>query len=276
MSIRCLTEVTFLQNYNIPIINSVNGRPDYDYTDILWRRSEWEMSMLKNSYKRLSGIPVLFPNYIEFLPETCSAEIRVIPNPVKQFSADEIVYHTNDKSEKRIVILGRLDDGKNPLAAVRVFSKIAKEHASWNMYFWGEGYLKESLDEEIGKLNLYDRIFLKGRTSQVYKELKESDIFVMPSKFEGFPLSLTEAMSIGLPCIGFDFCSGVNQLIRHDKNGFLAKNEEEMGKFLTILINDADLRNKFGEQAFNDMKQYNPEYVSQEWINFVEEFKSEA
>ncbi len=272
MSIHCLTEVTFLQNYNIPIINSVNGRSDYDYTDILWYRSKQEMNILKNSYKKLSGIQVLFPNYIEFLPETCSAKIKVIPNQVRQFSDNEIVYHTNDKAEKRIIIIGRLDDGKNPMAAVRVFSKIAEEHASWTMYFFGEGYLKEALDKEIRKCNLQDRIFLKGRTKQVYKELKDSDIFVFPSKFEGFPLALTEAMSIGLPSIGFEFCSGVNQLIKHNENGFLAKDEEEMLKFLTILINDAELRNKFGKQAHNDMQQYNPEFVSQEWIKFVEEF----
>lgn len=81
-----------------------------------------------------------------------------------------------------------------------------------------QDYEKE-LRRLISELHLDSRVFLCGTTSNVMSVLCEADIFAFPSAYEGFPLALTEAMSIGLPSVGFRSANAVNELIHHNVNG---------------------------------------------------------
>ena len=90
-----------------------------------------------------------------------------------------------------------------------------------------------------------------------------------PSRHEGFPLALGEALSAGLPSLGFRNCPGVNELIEHGKNGFLANDQSELKNNLEKLIQDNELRQKFGENAHLSMKKYAPETVLKQWEAFI-------
>lgn len=81
-------------------------------------------------------------------------------------------------------------------------------------------------------------------------------------------------MSIGLPVLGFENCSGVNELIKNGENGFLCKDEHDMTKNLEILINNPKKRSELGYNAHLSMKQFSPENISKQWLSFVNEFKS--
>jgi len=247
-------------------LNSIHGRPDYDYTDFLWKRPRFLLDSLRNAYRFAQGCNVLLSGYKGLLPETFSGKAFTIPNPVDHIYPKDIVEHTNDKDRLVVVNIGRLDNNhKQQSKAIEVFSKLAKKHPKWDLHFWGTGVDEALLKRKVKKLGLSDRIFLKGFTDSPTEKLKESGIFVFPSKYEGFPLALTEAMSVGLPSIGFEYCSGVNELIEHDKNGFLAKDETEMQEYLERLMNDSNLRNKLGKQANKDMEKYSPDIVAKKW-----------
>jgi glycosyltransferase involved in cell wall biosynthesis len=270
MSIASLLEITYQNEYNIPIINSVNGRPDYDYSDILWHRNEKEMSLLKESYKKLSAIQILFDSYKDYLPETFHSKIFTIPNPVPHIEEKQIVNHLKIKERYKIINIASLVcDCKQQHLAIKIFTKIAHKYPDWDMEFWGTGEDYEILNNQINSLGLQDRIFLRGFTDCPLDELKKSDIFIFPSKYEGFPLALTEAMSAGLPSIGFNTCSGVNELIIDKENGFLPVHEDEMISNLEILIQDAALRQVLGENAHFCMKKYNKTIVTQQWEALV-------
>lgn len=266
MSIESLLEITYLQNYTIPIINSTNGRPDYDYSDILWYRSEFEMNLLMESYKNLSGIQILFENYKEFLPKTFQGEIMVIPNPVPQPEESIIKIHTNLQKKLKIINIATLSVScKQQDIAIEIFSKIEKKFPNWELHFWGTGNDFDYLNTTIKKYNLQNSVFLNGYTSTPLDKLKDADIYIFPSKYEGFPLSLTEAMGMGLPSIGFSSCSGVNQLIKHGENGFLANNSEELKDYLIDLIENSELRQKMGNKGHLFVKKYKPENISTLW-----------
>jgi len=97
--------------------------------------------------------------------------------------------------------------------------------------------------------------------------------FLFPSKHEGFGLALAEAMSVGLPSVGLETCSGVNEIIEHGKNGFLAKNAADMQNLTEKLMTDHELRNRLGKQANRDMQKYDPKTISDKWeepINSLE------
>ncbi|KPH12275.1 glycosyltransferase [Chryseobacterium sp. ERMR1:04] len=273
MSISSLLEITFRNEYQIPIVNSTNGRPDYDYSDILWHRSEKEMSLLKESYKKLSAIQVLFDNYKEFLPETFQGKSITISNPVPQIEVKQIVNHLVEKERYKIINIASLAiDCKQQHIAINIFAKIAHKYPNWDLYFWGTGQDYNVLYNQIEEVGLRDRIFLKGFTANPLEELETSDIFIFPSKYEGFPLALTEGMSIGLPSIGFKTCSGVNELIKHNENGFLATTELEMMSNLEALMQDNTLRQTLGESAHLSMKKYDKKSVSQLWKTLIDSF----
>ena len=270
MSIGSLLEITYEKEFNIPIINSVNGRPDYDYTDQLWYRSKIDMEFLKDSYKHLSGIQILFSSYKDFLPETFNGKCKVIPNPVPQLN--EVINYSLSKDRYRITNIASLVlDCKQQDLAIKVFAEIAKEYPDWDLFFWGEGSGLNTLKELIKYYKLENRVFVKGFTESPLDELKNSDIFIFPSKYEGFPLALTEAMSVGLPSLGFESCSGVNELIKHNKTGFLAKNAEEMKNYLEKLMSDGSLRQDFGIHAQKGMSVYAAQHVKSEWNQMIKE-----
>lgn len=271
MSVGTLLEITFNNELNIPIVNSVNGRPDYDYTDILWYRSKIEMSLLEESYSKLSAIQVLFKSYKDYLPKTFLGKSQVIPNPVFQVNEDEIVVHENNKERYKITNIASLGIScKQQDVAISVFSKLAKKYPNWDLYFWGTGNDKELLQSQIFELNLQDRVFLMGFTADPIQKLRESDIFIFPSKYEGFPLALSEAMSVGLPCVGFQTCSGVNELIENNVTGFLSTDADEMQNHLEKLILDSQLRSYLGKNAHEYMARFNSEFVLGKWLELVD------
>lgn len=242
MSIESLLEITYQNHYDIPIINSTNGRPDYDYTDILWYRSRVDMASLENSYQYLSAIQILFENYKEFLPENYSGKISVIGNPVPKIDDDKIVNHQREKEKYKIIHIGSLNIScKQQDLLIRIFSRISQKYPQWELHLWGIGKDYDILYQQIEKLKLNTKVFLNGFTDAPLDKLKEADIFVFPSKYEGFPLALTEAMSMGLAVVGFSYCSGVNRLIEHSENGFLADNEEQMEQYIKDFIEDRSL-----------------------------------
>ncbi|QQT27083.1 glycosyltransferase [Sphingobacterium spiritivorum] len=270
MSISSLLEVTYNNKINIPIVNSVNGRPDYDYRNIFGRRSDFEMRLLEESFKNLSGIQVLFKSYCNFLPSTFKGKQYVIPNPVPQTAESDVVNHLKPKGKYRIIHIGRLDDDcKQQSIAIKIFNEIASVFPEWELEFWGIGHDHNMLKQMISSYNLNNRVFLKGFTDNPLEKIKEGDIFIFPSKYEGFGLALGEAMSAGLPCLGFQSCSGVNELIEHGVAGFLAKDESEMQKYLEELMQNRELRKEMGFQAHLAMKRYSPHHVLDAWKNVI-------
>lgn len=169
-------------------------------------------------------------------------------------------------------MVGRLDDGKNQKMAIECFSKIANKYKDWTLEFYGDGIAYLELKKIIQNYNLDKQVFLKGNTKEVFKELLNSDIFIFPSKFEGWGMALTEAMSMGLPCIGLKSCSGVNQLIKDSINGYLVSDISEMKERLEQLMLDEDLRKKLGKSGHKSMKQYSVELMLSRWTNFIESF----
>ena len=109
-----------------------------------------------------------------------------------------------------------------------------------------------------------------GATRDVPTKLNAASIFCFPSESEGMPLAMTEAMSMGLPVVGCKACPSVNTIVRHGENGFLCDDTpEDIAAHLRILMSDVELRQKMGQQAREDMKQYSPEIIWKRWDDLL-------
>ncbi|MGV8169067.1 MAG: glycosyltransferase, partial [Candidatus Nanoarchaeia archaeon] len=135
-------------------------------------------------------------------------------------------------SKKNIVLIniGRINDAKAQFNLIRIFSEIKKEKNSekLKLVILGTGPLEDKLRKGIKELNLEKDVFLPGNVENPFVFIKNSDIFVFTSVYEGFPNALTEAMACGLPVISTDCRSGPREILSpktKEKTGLASKPE---------------------------------------------------
>lgn len=230
---------------------------------------------LLESFKNVSCIQVLVKRDLQKVEEFCPRVRTVyIPNVVYTIEKNEFVV----KRKLKIVNVGRIDGNvKRQLNLIKAFNKIYKDFPSdWCIEIIGgtktesQKDYKKKIIEYIKEHNLEGRVNLLGEIKNVSEKLQEADIFAFPSAFEGMPLALTEAMAAGLPAIGYKSCPSVNELIVDGVNGFLCEDDiNDFAEKLKILMQDAVLRKKMGQNARESMKQFAPEKIWDEWEDLI-------
>jgi len=171
----------------------------------------------------------------------------------------EVEKAKNQKSEVkslekkiRIVFVGRLAQQKDPLLLLRAFYSLSPELKNKaEISVIGEGSKRKELEKFIKESKLEGKVKLLGGMprDKVFEVLKKSDIFALISNWEGFPITILEAMNCGLPVIASDV-GGIKEAV--DENcGILVKRGDKEGikKALEQLIRDPSLIRKMGEKA---------------------------
>ncbi|MDO4920608.1 MAG: glycosyltransferase [Phascolarctobacterium sp.] len=251
-------------NNRIPTIAMCHTDPQ----SILDNVPQSEMAAWKNAYK----VQVLLESYRKSFLDIGIHNIICIPNVVPQFSESDIKnkYNTNT-----IVWVGRLEKiVKRPHILIDVFSLIAADFPQWNIKFYGSDdnakYLND-IKAKISQHNLNNIIEFCGITKDIFSVMKEAEIFVSTSKFEGFPLAVTEAMSIGLPVVGFRNCNALADIIIDGETGILADDVSDMANKLSMLMENKILRKNIGYKAHLAMSKFSPEVVWDKWKEIVED-----
>jgi GalNAc-alpha-(1->4)-GalNAc-alpha-(1->3)-diNAcBac-PP-undecaprenol alpha-1,4-N-acetyl-D-galactosaminyltransferase len=194
-------------------------------------------------------------------------EIKVIPNPIARPFL-EFKHCVSNRSTSNLIAVGRLDEGKQFDVLIRVFSKIAKQHSTWSLQIFGEGPLRSVLQQEIIDCGLDSRISLMGRTKNIASAFAQADVFVMTSRYEGFPNVLLEAMAIGLPSVTFDCPSGPKEITINGKIAILVplNDEIKLEKALQQIMTDDSLRKYIGRKARESVRErYSLSSVLQHW-----------
>tara|TARA_Y100000590_G_scaffold454369_1_gene601089 strand:- start:2982 stop:4076 length:1095 start_codon:yes stop_codon:yes gene_type:complete len=175
---------------------------------------------------------------------------------MRDFNIEEKIYNTRNCvdreyfSEKdnhkinplslKLINVGNLIEQKNQKLLLSIIRKLKDQNIEVSLEILGEGELREELTDHIKELELEKNVKLLGFiTKEVYlKTLKSADIFVLTSKFEGMPLSILEAMSVGLPVIANDCESGPREILENGKFGKLIEFNNE--KSFVDAINDVN------------------------------------
>jgi glycosyltransferase involved in cell wall biosynthesis len=231
-------------------------------------------ALLRSKY-----IQVLMPSYMAVVKKAGFKNVVCIPNVVEQMNNKINLY--KEKDSYNIITVGRVErEQKRTHLLVEVFIKVADKFPNWNVEIYGD--LKQSsyikmIKKMIKIKKMENRIHLNGVTKHVKKRLQEADIFAFPSAYEGFSLALTEAMSIGLPAIGYKNCSSVNDLIIDGINGFLCEDGvDSFSEKLAILMENEELRINMGESAYRSMKSFAPKEIWDKWENLILGISPEA
>lgn len=198
----------------------------------------------------------------------------VLPNPLTKFP-DKI----NDvrKDNNRIISIGRLTHIKRFDRLIDAFALISEFNHNWHIDIYGEGSDKNKLIDKITKFDLNNRIKIHSPTNDIYTEMKKSQILVMTSESEGFPLVLIEAMACGIPCISFDCPYGPGEIIEHNKNGLLVKDGDikDLANNIKYLMNNPNIVNSMGLNARISATQYQKDKIMKSWEQLYTEGANE-
>lgn len=164
----------------------------------------------------------------EYFPKFMQKKAFAVPNAVFPAFFDKNVPE-KDRLH-RVISVGRYMPQKNQKLLVRAVAKIKDVLPDLTVDFYGIGSddIIDSVKNESERLGVSHMIHCNDRVPDIENYLCESDIFVLPSDFEGMPNALMEAMAVGLPCISTDCPTGPSDLIKNYENGIL------------IAVNDAD------------------------------------
>ncbi|MBM6701567.1 glycosyltransferase [Megasphaera elsdenii] len=250
---------------SVPVITMSHGDPeDYFHT-----YPKAELPALEKS----AVCQVLLPSFEKHLKDHLpNVKTVVIGNAIPQYDVQADL--SAQKDTYKILFVGRLSKNhKRPHLLIEAFAGLADEFPNWNVELWGaedgKAYYKE-LQLLIKKHHLENRVFLKGPTNDVPSVLQQGDIFAFPSAYEGFGLALGEAMSMGLPAVGYKSCSAVNELIKDGENGYLCDDGiEPLRISMKRLMSSLSIRVSLGEGARIDMKKYSSKVIWDTWENLL-------
>lgn len=127
------------------------------------------------------------------------------------------------------------------------------------------------MEEQVKHLQLKN-VRLSHYTDHIKEKYQEASIYVLSSRYEGFPLVLLETQAMSLPIVSFDCKTGPNEIVREGYNGFLVEpeNTKKLAERILTLINDGELREQMSRNAFEESKKYKIDNIVNQWIDLFE------
>ena len=172
--------------------------------------------------------------------------------PIIKFNREKNNLKIGIKNNKNnIISICRLVDQKN---IFEIF-KIAKNLQIYNFIILGDGYLLEKAKIYL-KDNYITNVYLLGNKIDVYKYLYESDLFLSTALYEGHPISILEAMSIGLPIVASKVTGNIDT-IQSGFSGFFYKlgNIKQAKYFIEKIMNNNNLKLKISRNSFSSHRE---------------------
>lgn len=225
---------------------------------------------MRGAYRRLDALAVLtHDDQRDYAAMLAGATTRVerIPNALPHLGGG-----VSDLTAPVVVAAGRLNVQKGFDLLVDAFARVAARAPDWQLRIYGSGQEHAALRERIDGLELYDRVFLMGRTARMGEELAKASVFALSSRFEGFGMVIVEAMSKGLPVVSFDCPRGPSEIITHGRDGLLVANGDVDGLAdgLLELIDDEPRRRALGAAALETSRAYDLTAIGRRWEELIE------
>lgn len=198
---------------------------------------------------------------VRWIAQNCRKKAVVIPNALR------LLPEPSTGREPLIVAVGRLTKQKGFDLLLRAFAGIAPTFRDWNVAIIGEGSERPNLLRLRDELALADRVEFVGQTRDVLTWMARAGIVVQPSRFEGFPNVVLEAMGMGAAVISADCPSGPADLIESGVNGCLVP-VEDVGALMNAmaeLIAQSELRERLGREASKVRQRFRQELIMARW-----------
>jgi glycosyltransferase involved in cell wall biosynthesis len=238
--------LSLVDQTNIRVANALRGSgiPLFVWEQIDARpiaSVEWEAARRDAYANAVAGVIALTEEDARYFgPET-----HVVFNPVAMPRVERMV------RVPLIVGAGRLEEQKGFDILISAFARVAAAHPDWSVTILGEGREREALTRRARELGIGDRVSFPGFTSDPEHVFARASIIAMPSRREGFPNALLEAMACGVPAVVSDCAPGMSEIVRHGIDGLVVQPYvvTPFAEALNRLMTDDDERRRFAKRA---------------------------
>jgi glycosyltransferase involved in cell wall biosynthesis len=215
----------------------------------------------------------------DYFPERLRKRVTVIPNPFVPPPPAPPADAQDAVADPRPTLLavGRLHHDKGFDILLEAFRLLGDEHPEWRLTVLGEGEERARLEALRDRLELAGRVSLPGRVKDPYTFMRRASLFVLPSRAEGFPLALCEALACGLPAVCTDCAGGVRDIIREGVNGVLVppRDARALARALGRLMADETERARLARNAPEVVERFSPEKTLKAWESLLGEVARE-
>jgi GalNAc-alpha-(1->4)-GalNAc-alpha-(1->3)-diNAcBac-PP-undecaprenol alpha-1,4-N-acetyl-D-galactosaminyltransferase len=260
-------------NLNIPVIVSEHSYPAFP--DV----HRWWQALMKVTYRHADLVTLLTESALTFYPRDRGYRSIVMPNPVMtpavEISTERLL------PSPTLMAIGRLHPVKGFDLSIEAFAKIQHKYPDWHLTILGEGPMRGELEALSNRLQSSvggasppkNRVHFLGQVQNVNAHLRQADIFVLSSRFEGFPMALCEAMACGLPVVATDCLSGPREIITNGVDGILVAMEDvdALAHGMDILMSDPDKRQQLAKAAPQILHRFGLEQVMKMWAEAIDE-----
>lgn len=245
------------------VVISVRNDPEREYSGISGK------ILGKLLLPLADGCVFQTPDAQKWFPRKLQKKSKIIYNAVK----DEFFNIERNVEANTVVTCGRLEEQKNHKMLINAFELVVKEHKKAKLLIYGEGSLKNELEELIENKGLNDNIKLCGNSDNIPEVLSKAEIFVLSSDYEGMPNALMEALAVGVPSISTDCpCGGPDMLIQDSENGELIESGNYMELSLAILnlLGNDKLQDKYSYKSKKEAEKYRSSIIFKSWRKYIE------
>lgn len=219
-------------------------------------------------YKFAHVIPVALSEEVQkTIVEEYHIDSKNIPIILNGIDLSKCIVKTNYEVNDyfNILHIGRFSEQKNHVGLIEAFSIFVKEHPNTILSLIGDGEKKEEIQQLVREKGISDKVKFLGIKSNVYSYLNKADVFILPSIYEGVPMTLIEAMGTGLPIIA-TAVGGVPDMLRNDEEGLIVNcNVKEIADAMDSLYIDKKTREYLGKKALKRSKIFSAENMANEY-----------
>lgn len=219
-------------------------------------------------YKFAHVIPIALSEEVQkTIVEEYHIDSKNIPIILNGIDLSKCIVKTNYEVNDyfNILHIGRFSEQKNHVGLIEAFSIFVKEHPNTILSLIGDGEKKEEIQQLVREKGISDKVKFLGIKSNVYSYLNKADVFILPSIYEGVPMTLIEAMGTGLPIIA-TAVGGVPDMLRNDEEGLIVNcNVKEIADAMDSLYIDKKTREYLGKKALKRSKIFSAENMANEY-----------
>ena len=223
------------------------------------------LRMLRNlAYRCTDAMVFQTEDAKQYFSRSIQKKGYIISNPIKK----DLPVRWTGIRENEIVNFCRLNEQKNLPLLYKAFAEFHKQFGEYRMTIYGEGELKDSLNQLAVQLKIDDCVTIKNFTSDIHKCILKSRMFVSSSNYEGISNSMLESMGIGLTCICTDCpVGGARMFIKSYENGILVpvNNEEKLINAMCYIASHSEAADHMGVLAVEIKDIISVEEIAKKW-----------
>jgi glycosyltransferase involved in cell wall biosynthesis len=242
-----------------PVVVSERTHPGHHPIGRVWTR------LRRAIYPAATAVVTQTPAALEYFTGWSLRHATVLPNPVHPTGS------SGSPDSRQVTAVGRLGPEKGFDVLLRAFARLAPECPDWSLVIWGEGPKRAELEALRDDLGLGGRVRLPGVTATPGDWRAETGLFVLSSRYEGFPNALAEAMAAGLPVVAADCRAGPREMVDDGRTGLLVPPDDPiaLAEAMRRLMVDASLRTRLGTDARRSMGRFEATAVLSAWTDLM-------